>query len=99
MKTIRFTAVMAAVAAALTTGSIAWAGEYDAVEANGAPGAPDVYNRVIQITPQTKWVNVAQGEDVKFIDTATGESFVWDFDTTNALSFDLASVAPSGTLG
>ena len=55
----------------------------------------DPYDRVITITPQTKSVNVNQGESVKFVDTATGLSFVWRVDTNN-FEVDLAKVAPVG---
>jgi hypothetical protein len=34
---------------------------------------------------------------VEFVDTATGQSFVWDFDT-DSNPFDLAKVAPAGVL-
>ena len=79
-KTIRFTAAAAAVAAALTMASTAFAA-----------------NRVITITPDTKWVNVSQGETVNFIDTATGQSFVANFNT-RLFEVDLATVAPAGVL-
>ena len=95
---IRFSTAAAAVALALTMASAASAGGYGPTEDYGEMGMPDIYNRVITITPQTKWVNVNQGEDVKFVDTATGQSFVWNFDTTNPV-FDLATVAPAGALG
>src|SRR5258705_8341423 len=99
-KIIRFSAAaaVAVAAAALTMASTASAGGYDPSQDRGELGIADVYNRVITITPETKWVNVNQGEDVKFVDVATGQSFVWNFDTTNPM-FDLATVAPSGALG
>ena len=58
----------------------------------------DTYNRVITITSQTRSVNVSQGESVKFIDTVTGQSFVWHVNTNN-FEVDLAKVAPAGLLG
>ena len=54
--------------------------------------------RVITIKPGTKYVNVEQNEVVKFVDEASGRSFVWNFDTPTWASFDLAAAAP-GVLG
>ena len=103
---IRITAAAAAVAAALTITSTASAGFSVRDPIVAPPGAAltmaspstDTYNRVITITPDTKVVNVSQGEYVKFVDTATGQSFVWDFDSDNP-EIDLATVAPTGVLG
>src|SRR3954467_14348427 len=53
--------------------------------------------RVIKIAPDAKWVNVTEGETVKFIDEASGKSFAWRFDTIVAV-FDLSRVAPAGVL-
>ena len=54
-------------------------------------------DRVIKIAPDAKWVNVAEGETVTFIDEASGKSFAWKFDTIVKV-FDLAKVAPEGAL-
>src|SRR5258706_5205311 len=97
-KTIRFTAAAAAVAAALTMASTAFAAGYNPMLDDGDTGSAGVYNRVINITPETRVVNVAEGEDVKFVNTATGQSFVWNFDAASP-EFDLATVAPAGVLG
>ena len=96
-KMIRFGAAAAAVAAALTMASAASAVGYNPSLDFGDQGSPGVYNRVINISPQTKWVNVSEGELVKFVDTANGQSFVWNFDTDSS-PFDLAKVAPAGVL-
>ena len=53
--------------------------------------------RVIKIAPDAKWVNVTEGETIKFIDEASGKSFAWRFDTIVAV-FDLSRVAPAGVL-
>ena len=50
--------------------------------------------KVVTIKPTTKWVNVNQDEVVKFVDEASGKSFVWNFDTKDWASFDLAAAAP-----
>ena len=52
--------------------------------------------RVIKIAPDAKWVNVTEGETVKFIDEASGKSFAWRFDTIVGV-FDLSRVAPAGS--
>ena len=96
-KMLRFTAAAAAVAAALTMASTASA-SYNPSLDFGNLGSAGVYNRVIKISPETKVVNVAQGEDIEFVDTATGQSFVWNFDAASP-KFDLATVAPAGALG
>ena len=53
--------------------------------------------RIIKIAPDAKWVNVTEGETVKFIDEASGKSFAWKFDTIVAV-FDLNRVVPAGML-
>ena len=53
--------------------------------------------RVIKLAPDAKWVNVTEGETIKFIDEASGKSFAWRFDTIVAV-FDLSRVAPAGIL-
>ena len=64
----------------------------------GSPGDGRSYGRVITITPAAKSVNVSSGESVKFADAASGQSFVWRFDTPTWTEFDLAVVAPVGAL-
>lgn len=60
--------------------------------------APDTSGqRTINITPDTKYVNVQGGEIVKF--NVGGKTFAWDFDTAaTVMSFDLNQVAPEGLL-
>ena len=53
--------------------------------------------RVIKIAPDAKWVNVTEGETIKFIDEASGKSFAWKFDTIVAV-FELNRVVPAGML-
>jgi hypothetical protein len=51
--------------------------------------------RQITIFPQTKWVNVTDGETVKF--DVNGKTFAWNVDTFGRdTSFDLAKIAPTG---
>ncbi|WP_295754522.1 CzcE family metal-binding protein [Undibacterium sp.] len=48
--------------------------------------------RTITLLPNTKYINVVQGEVIKF--TSQGKSFTWNFDTLNTFTFNLAEVAP-----
>lgn len=64
----------------------------------GDPGDEASVQRIITIAPDTKWVNVAQDETVKFVDANSGRSFVWRFDTPTWTAFDLSIVAPAGVL-
>lgn len=65
---------------------------------HGGPGNDQSYDRVVTIKADAKWVNVMSGETVRFVDAATGKSFVWRFDIPNIATFDLAAVAPRGIL-
>ena len=62
-------------------------------------GASEEQNaeRVTKIAPDAKWVNVTEGETIKFIDEVSGKSFAWTFDTIVGV-FDLSRVAPAGLL-
>ena len=52
--------------------------------------------RTIEITSSTHWVNVNAGEVVRFV--VNGKEFAFNFDSRDVSSFDLARVAPEGTL-
>jgi len=79
---------------------------FAAVSPNGLLGEPydqqNIYQRSITIGSNTRWVNVNAGEIVRFVDQASGKSFIWKFGTTakgdGGYRFDLSTVAPSGTL-
>lgn len=62
----------------------------------GSPVPVAQAQRSIVIAPDTRWVNVAQGEAIRFV--AGGVEFGWKFDGLGARSFDLRQVAPSGAL-
>ena len=83
------------IVAALTLASGASAVGYSLDQDLGSPGPDHVFNRVITISPNTKWVNVNRDESIKFIDASSGKSFVWQFKTP-ATKFDLSRVAPPG---
>ena len=53
-------------------------------------------NRTIVIAPATRYVNVMEGDVVKFV--ASGREFAYKFDGANFGGFDLQSVAPAGAL-
>lgn len=65
----------------------------------GQPGDASMVGRVVTIAPNAKWVNVVRGETVKFVDQATGQSFVWQFDTPSWAVVDLSEAAPSALSG
>ena len=50
--------------------------------------------RTIALTSKTKWVNVADGEVVRF--SKDGRTFAWHFATINDAPFDLSAIAPAG---
>ena len=52
--------------------------------------------RTIVLNSDTQWVNVMQGEEVKFVVGAV--AFSWKFDGQGARPFDLRQVAPEGAL-
>jgi hypothetical protein len=63
---------------------------------DSAPATAAV-DRVIHITPDTKYINVVGGQTVKF--DVNGQTFAWNFDgSASASSFDLNRVAPAGVL-
>ena len=65
---------------------------------HGSAGDAHHFDRVITVRAGARWVNVMSGETVKFVDAASGRSFVWRFDIPNLATFDLVAVAPRGVL-
>jgi hypothetical protein len=65
---------------------------------HGHAGAAVSVDRVIDVRPDTRYVNVKSGETVLF--KVGGKSFTWTFDETlDHPSFDLAQIAPEGLIG
>ena len=62
----------------------------------GSPVPVAQAGRTIVINPETRWVNVSQGETIRFVAGST--EFNWRFDGPDARSFDLAQVAPAGAV-
>lgn len=48
--------------------------------------------RPVELTPNTRYLNIEQRETVKFV--AQGKVFAWNFDTFGTPVFDLAKIAP-----
>ncbi|MGK5047883.1 CzcE family metal-binding protein [Janthinobacterium sp. GB4P2] len=60
----------------------------------GSTAPAPAATRTITISSATKYVNVAQGDVVKF--DVDGKTFTWQFDTLRATaSFDFSAIAPS----
>lgn len=62
----------------------------------GQPAVPEQAQRTIVITPTTRYVNVTEGDVVRFV--AGGKIFAFNFDSSAASSFELNRVAPAGIL-
>jgi hypothetical protein len=63
----------------------------------GTPVAAAPAQRIVTITPATRWVNVTSGETVRFVIGAQG--FAWSFQSGPTVSkFDLNVIAPPGML-
>jgi hypothetical protein len=58
----------------------------------GSVAPSSAAKRVIVLTPSTKWVNVANGETVSFIEN--GKKFTWDFNSYDNVSLKLSTIAP-----
>lgn len=55
-------------------------------------------DRTIEITPQTKWVNVKRMEVIQFVSNVEGnaKTFTWQFDARTNRPFSLSEIAPAG---
>ena len=86
----------AAVSSAMLAFSAHAAGPTGTAADYGTSVAASTDARQITISPQTKWVNVTDGETVKF--DVNGKTFAWNVNTfSNDSEFDLAKIAPAGT--
>lgn len=63
----------------------------------GSPATVTSAERSVTIQPDTRWVNVRQGETVRFVGGSA--EFAWRFDGPRSRPFDLQQVAPAGALG
>jgi hypothetical protein len=58
----------------------------------GAAVTNDYFDREINVTSATKWVNVNSGETVRF--NVGEKKFTWHFDSFSDQSFDFSMIAP-----
>ena len=98
MKTVIRTTATAGLTAALMIASTAFAVALPSSLDFGTSANEAFVDRVITITPETRSVGILRDQRVKIIDAATGQSFVWRFDTRNS-GFDLSQIAPAGMTG
>ena len=98
MKTAIRTAATAGLTAALMIASTAFAIAIPSTRDFGLNAEGAFVDRVIMLTPETQSVGVYRNQTVKFVDAASGRSFVWRFDTLNT-AFDLDQIAPGGVAG
>jgi len=65
----------------------------------GMPATGDASDRIVELSPSTRWVSVAYGEKVTFNTVGangTQRSFAWQFEVSPVRSFvDLDDVAPA----
>jgi len=73
----------------------AYGGAASAGNAYGSAASAAAAQRQIDVSASTKWINVVNGETVRF--NVDGQSFVWNFGTLRGeTSFDLSAIAPKG---
>ena len=87
------TIMVAGTAVMLAAGTAA--AQYSPNDVPGAPGQENVYTREITVRPDTKYLNVHGDEVIKFVDSASGRSFVWNFNTL-ADRISMSRIAPPG---
>ena len=64
----------------------------------GSPVPPAAATRIVNLTPETRHVNVVAGDTIRFVN-GSGE-FAWSFNVSPIVqTFDLNQVAPQGVLG
>jgi hypothetical protein len=93
-----------AVATVLGTSAIYFSGPYAAIPDPkgwyGTPVAQGRADRVIEITPSTRFVNVAENQVVRFVvhgSPGRDESFMWQFNGGRGV-IPLAAIAPNGAV-
>ena len=93
-----------AAAAVLATSALyfadASAATYDPKGWNGTPVTQGHVDRIVEITPSTRFVNVDENQIVKFVvhgSPGRDESFMWQFNGARSV-IPLAAIAPGGTL-
>jgi hypothetical protein len=101
-KTVRMTGV-ATIAASVAFSLLAGCASTAPAEVGlGAPTDGRSYDRTILIRANAKFVNVLDGEVIKFVvqePDGADRSFTWHFDTARETVGDLSKLAPTGVLG
>lgn len=97
----RFAAAFAGLLVAMAAAPAALANHPATNPYYGTPMHQGPTDRTIVIDASTKWVNVTDGETIRFVTRQPDgqKSFVWRFDTYAWIVFDLARIAPAGMLG
>ncbi|WP_296948979.1 CzcE family metal-binding protein [uncultured Massilia sp.] len=86
-------AALANVAGAANVANVASPASRTDASAYGQAVPPDSASRIVSLTPQTRFVNVTNGETVTF--EKDGQRFTWHVDTySNVSAFALAAIAP-----
>jgi len=68
----------------------------------GTPAEGRSYDRKIVVAANAKFVNVLDGEVIKFVvqePDGADKSFTWHFDTSREMVGDLSKLAPAGVIG
>ena len=90
-----------AVAAVLATSAVYFSGSQAATpDPKGWYGTPVTQgraDRVVQITPTTRFVNVDENQVVRFVVAGRNESFMWQFNGGRSV-IPLAAIAPDGSV-
>lgn len=101
-KTVRMTGVATIAASVAFSLLAACASTAPTDESLGTPTDGRSYDRKILIRANTKFVNVLDGEVIKFVvqePDGAGRSFTWHFDTDRETVGDLSKLAPAGVVG
>ena len=100
----RIAAIAAASAAALALSAPTFARVSNSEMAGSSYNTYDnskLYQRVVYVGDRNRSIGVAEGEVIKFIDRASGNSFVWKFGDLgpgpNPFMVDMSTLAPAGT--
>lgn len=72
------------------TGTTAYAASHTDRFGNAVPVSGK--QRTIELQPGTRYLNIEQGQTLKFI--VQGKAFAWNFDTFGTPVFNLAEIAP-----
>ena len=101
-KTMRITSV-ATIAASVAFSLLAGCASTASTDVGlGTPAEGRSYDRKILIRANAKFVNVLDGEVIKFVvqePDGADRSFTWHFDTPRETVGDLSKLAPAGVLG